>query len=98
MMEHCLKNLQTELEELCEVLRHSADMAITSDDRKSFIQAVQCDVCGEVLNQDRVRDHCHIRESIVDQPTTHATSSCGYIQKRLRFLWSSTTFEAMMAT
>jgi len=59
-VEHFLASLQTELQEIREVLRKPADMIMTGTDQKAFHEAADCHICGEVLVNDRVRDHCHI--------------------------------------
>ena len=57
---HFLESLQAELIEINEVFRKPAGMIMTADDWKSFINATDCHICAEVLNHDKVRDHCHI--------------------------------------
>ena len=34
-------------------------MVLTEKDKKDFITAVNCHICGYKLDKDRVRDHCH---------------------------------------
>ena len=34
-------------------------MVFTEKDKKQFIKASYCWICGEELGNDRVRDHCH---------------------------------------
>ena len=58
--EHFLESLQTEMNEIREFLREPADMRMTEKDHNTFDNAVDCHICGELLNDDRVRDHCHI--------------------------------------
>jgi len=53
-------SLQTELQEIREVLRKPADMIMTGTDQKAFYEATDCHICGEALVNNRVRDHCHI--------------------------------------
>jgi len=33
---------------------------MTANNRRAFTDATGCHICGEALNDDRVRDHCHI--------------------------------------
>ena len=58
--EHFLESLQTEMNEIREFLQKPADMRMTEKDHSTFDNAVDCHICGELLNGDRVRDHCHI--------------------------------------
>jgi len=59
-VEHFLENLQTELKEINEVFHKPAKMYMTLEDRESFRKANDCHICGKILGNDRVRDHCHI--------------------------------------
>jgi hypothetical protein len=59
-VEHFMASLQRELETINDVFSNPKEMAMTQEDRKSFLKAVDCHVCGEPLGRDRVRDHCHI--------------------------------------
>ena len=58
--EHFLENLQTEMNEIREFLQKPADLRMTEKDHSTFDNVVDCHICGELLNGDRVRDHCHI--------------------------------------
>ena len=35
------------------------EMVFTKEDEKQFNKALECWICGELLGNDRVRDHCH---------------------------------------
>ncbi|CAB4003992.1 Hypothetical predicted protein [Paramuricea clavata] len=35
-------------------------MIISPEQEKEFLNAADCSICGELLGEDRVRDHCHI--------------------------------------
>jgi hypothetical protein len=59
-VEHFMASLQRELETINDVFSNPKKMAMTQEDRKSFIKAVDCHVCSGPLGRDRVRDHCHI--------------------------------------
>ena len=58
--EHFLADLQAELVEINNVFRKPADMRMTANELKAFNDAIDCHICGKALNDDRVRDHCHI--------------------------------------
>lgn len=36
------------------------DMIFTDDDLRNFSNQTSCHICGNLLNNDRVRDHCHL--------------------------------------
>jgi len=110
---HFPESLQAELIEINEVFRKPAGMIMTADDFQSFTNATDCHICGEVLNQDRVRDHCHVTGKY--RGATHkacnlqlSISSDGeyYCRKtekmkknaQQRFRWSSTIYGAMTGT
>jgi len=59
-VEHFLASLQAEVAEMNKVFRKLVDMIMTANDFKAFNDAADCHICGEALNDDRVRDHCHI--------------------------------------
>jgi len=59
-VEHFLASLQAEMAEINKVFRKPVDMIMTTNDCKAFNDAADCHICGEALNDDRVRDHCHI--------------------------------------
>ena len=58
--EHFLASLQTEVAKINKVFEKPVDMIMTANDCKAFNDAADCHICGEALNDDRVRDHCHI--------------------------------------
>ena len=58
--EHFLADLQAELVEINNVFRKPADMRMTANELKAFNDAIDFHICGKALNDDRVRDHCHI--------------------------------------
>ena len=35
-------------------------MIISPEQEREFMNAADCSICGELLGEDRVRDHCHI--------------------------------------
>jgi len=53
-------SLQAELAEINEVFRKPVDMVMTVADDMAFADATGCHVCGGDLDNERVRDHCHI--------------------------------------
>jgi hypothetical protein len=59
-VEHFMASLQRELESINDICRDPKKMAMTQEDRKSFLKAVDSHVCGGSLARYRVRDHCHI--------------------------------------
>jgi len=59
-VEHFLTNLQAELVEINEVFKKPVDMIMTANDSKAFNDSVDCHICDEALNEDRVGDHYHI--------------------------------------
>ena len=48
--EHLKEKLSTE---------NAVSLVMTGSDEKAFKEAVSCHICGEALNDDRVKDHCH---------------------------------------
>jgi hypothetical protein len=58
--EHFMAALQRELETINDVFNNPKKMAMTQEDRKAFLKAVDCHVCGGPFDRDRVRDHCHL--------------------------------------
>jgi len=109
-VEHFLASLQVELVEINEVFRKPADMIMTANDFQSFANATDCHICGEELDHDKVRDHCHITGKY--RGAAHKAcnlrlriSSDGkyYCRKtkmmkknaQQRFRWSSTIYEVM---
>ena len=59
-VEHFLMSLQAELAEINEVFRKPVDMMMTAADDMAFAGATGCHISGGDLDNDRVRDHCHI--------------------------------------
>lgn len=59
-VEEFLQCLQDELSSIEQNLALPAKMTLTAGDRKSFRDATECHICGEVLHTDKVHDHCHI--------------------------------------
>ncbi len=59
-VEHFLNNLQVELSEINGIFRKPVDMIMAAKDCRAFTDATDCYICHEALNDDRVRDHCHI--------------------------------------
>jgi len=59
-VEHFLTSLQAELAEINEVFRKPVDIVMTAADDMAFAGATDCHICGGDLDNDRVRDHCHI--------------------------------------
>jgi len=50
-----------ELEDrLLHVLRDQKPMEMTEEDVHAFKSATHCSICGQLLNDDIVRDHCHV--------------------------------------
>ncbi|KAK3101531.1 hypothetical protein FSP39_004239 [Pinctada imbricata] len=47
-------------ERLIKVMNNPKPLQMTDDDHRVFREATHCHICGEMLNHDRVRDHCHI--------------------------------------
>jgi len=97
-VEHFLTSLQAELSEISEVFRKPVDMIMTANDSKAFNNSADCHICGEALNDDRVRDHCHI----TGRYRSAAHNACNL---KLRIYpdkpgsqWSSTASEVMMVT
>ncbi|KAK3101500.1 hypothetical protein FSP39_004054 [Pinctada imbricata] len=47
-------------ERLIKVMNNPKPLQMTDDDRQVFREATHCHICDDMLNHDRVRDHCHI--------------------------------------
>jgi hypothetical protein len=49
-----------EQEEIEQKFKHCEPMIMTGSDWQSFKKVTHGDICSKELNQDRVRDHCHV--------------------------------------
>ena len=52
--------LREEESAIMDELRHPKQMVMEREDWRSFNRAQDCHICGKELDNDRVRDHCHI--------------------------------------
>ena len=49
--------LESDVREIANL--ENKDMIFTPENKKEFINALNCWICGEYIGNDRVRDHCH---------------------------------------
>ena len=59
-MMHFLLALEEEEERICDDLKDPAVMIINAVQEAEFDAATKCWICDRPLNDDRVRDHCHV--------------------------------------
>ena len=55
-----LDHLLHEEKRIKEILEHVVPMSINRNEEQAFQRATHCHICGDVLDSDRVRDHCHL--------------------------------------
>ena len=55
-----LDHLLHEEKRIKEILEHVVPMSINKNEEQAFQRATHCHICGDVLDSDRVRDHCHL--------------------------------------
>ena len=55
-----LDHLLQEEKRIKEILEHVVPMSINNVEEQAFQRATHCHICGEVLDSDCVRDHCHL--------------------------------------
>jgi hypothetical protein len=55
-----------EQEEIEQKFKHCEPMIMTGSDWQSLKKATHCHICNKKLNQDRVRDHCHVTGKFSD--------------------------------
>ena len=55
-----VKSLENDLKEVYEILKTNVPIKMSEEEEKGFQTAVNCYACGHPLNDDRVRDHCHL--------------------------------------
>ena len=55
-----LDHLLHEEKRIKEILEHVVPMSINKNEEQGFQRATHCHICGDVLDSDRVRDHCHL--------------------------------------
>ena len=62
--EGCVKSFLKELERekwrIFDILQKPKPLHMTDQDQMDFEAATHCHICGEHLEEDRVRDHCHV--------------------------------------
>ena len=52
-----IKWLEQDVRELANI--EKKEMIFTEEDKEQYLKAADCWICGDTLNNDRVRDHCH---------------------------------------
>jgi len=57
---HFVESLVELEKEICKIMYKNVKMIITDEQEIEFQQAVDCHICKKALENDRVRDHCHI--------------------------------------
>ena len=55
-----VENLEKDIKEIYRKFRFKKNMRITQDQDKDFREATDCYICENPLNNDKVRDHCHL--------------------------------------
>jgi hypothetical protein len=55
-----LDDLLTHEEDLLEKISGNVSMIFTRQDQEEYEQASKCHICGKVIGEDKVKDHCHI--------------------------------------
>ena len=55
-----VKSLEKDLKEVYKILKTVVPIKISEQEEESFKNAVECYACGLDLEDDRVRDHCHL--------------------------------------
>ena len=55
-----VKSLEKDLKEVYKILKTVVPIKISEQEEESFKNAVKCYACGLNLEEDRVRDHCHL--------------------------------------
>ena len=59
-VENFLKALKQEKWRIFEILQKPKPLIMTEENQMDFEAASHCHICGEHLEDDRVRDHCHV--------------------------------------
>ena len=59
-MEQFVKTCRDIRIEIMEKLKVNVPIIMTSEDEDNFINATHCGICEHELNDDKVRDHCHM--------------------------------------
>ena len=55
-----VENLEKDIKKIYQRFRFKKNMRITQDQHKDFQEATVCYICENPLNNDKVRDHCHL--------------------------------------
>ena len=55
-----VERLEEDIKEIYEMIKFPKKMIMSHEDRDNFNAATECHICGEDLEGDKVRDHCHI--------------------------------------
>ena len=55
-----VENLEKDVTEIYDEFKYKKKMRITRKEELDFRKATDCHVCGNPLNNDKVRDHCHL--------------------------------------
>ncbi|XP_065645649.1 uncharacterized protein LOC136076111 [Hydra vulgaris] len=53
-------SLQEDIKKICDSIKFPKKMIFTPENKRDFNAAIKCHICGEDLEKDKVRDHCHI--------------------------------------
>ena len=59
-MQHFVKTCRDIRIKIMEQLKVNVPIIMTSEDEDNFINATHCGICEHELNDDKVRDHCHM--------------------------------------
>lgn len=60
VIEHFYNNLLREKDKINNILRNPVPMIFTDENKNEFDNAINCHICMEPLNEDRVKNHDHI--------------------------------------
>ena len=56
-MQQFVESLEKDVKEIANIPK--ADMIFGKEEAERFNEETECWICGEDLNDDKVRDHCH---------------------------------------
>jgi hypothetical protein len=55
-----LESINNDAEEIFKLLKKNIPLIMTKENEEDFENAINCNICGKELNEDRVRDHDHL--------------------------------------
>ena len=80
VVRHFLAAIESERERLMDLFEADEEIMMTAEEEKAFAEAEKCWLCSKSLNEDRVRDHCHLTGKFLGP----AHNSCNLKRRTMR--------------